>query len=415
MSAKLALLKNTVLLYVLTFSTYIISFILVPYETRILRPEMFGLLGAATATMTYFQLIIDFGFMLSATAEVATNREDKKKLSVIFTSVTLDKIVLSVMSGICLAILCNSVSRWNDNKLFFFLMFAATAINSMIPDYLYRGIENMGAITVRTVIIKLIFAVMIFIFVKCPEDYILIPIINIIGNTAALIGVYIHLSHKVNVHFTRCSPKDLYLRMKKSSTFFLSRIATTVYTVSNTVILDLMSGSIATAYYTSADKLVSTAKSGLSPIADSIYPYMLKTHDYKTAKRVLLYLEPIIITGCAIVFIFAEPLCTWFFGDEYRFSAYALRALLPIVVFILPNYILGFPVLGAMGLNKSANYSTVFASVIHVINLCVLYFSGNLTMITLGITASIAEALTLLYRCVVIFKNRNIFRKGRAK
>lgn len=407
MSSKLALLKNTIFMYILTFSTYIISFILIPYETRVLRPEMFGLLGVATATMTYFQLIIDFGFMLSATAEVAANRDNKRKLSVIFTSVTLNKIILSVLSGICLMILCNLISHWNDNKLFFFLMFAATALNSMIPDYLYRGIENMGAITVRTVAIKLLFAAMIFIFVKTPEDYILIPVINIIGNTAALAGVYIHLSKKIDVRFVKCSLKDLYLRMKKSSVFFLSRIATTVYTVSNTVILDLMSGNVATAYYTSADKLVSTAKSGLSPISDSIYPYMLKTRDYKTAKKVLLFLEPVVITGCAVLFVFAEPLCTWFFGAEYRESAYALRVLLPVVVLTLPNYILGFPVLGAMGLNKAANYSIVFASVIHIINLCVLYFSGNLTMITLGAAASVAEGLTLLYRCAAIFKNRN--------
>lgn len=404
MSGKLILLKNTILLYVLTFSTYLINFILIPYETRVLKPDAFGLLGICTAAMAYFQLIIDFGFMLSATEEVSLNRENKRTLSIIFTTVTINKIFLIALSGISLIALCNVIPSWKCNMTFFILMFAATSINSLIPDYLYRGIENMGAITFRTVIIKLLFAMLVFIFVKKPEDYIKISIINIIGNSAALIGVYFHLLRKINVHFVKINVSDAFSRLKASAVFFLSRIATTVYTVSNTIILGMISGNSAAAYYTSADKLVSTAKSGLSPIADSLYPYMIKNHDYRIVKILLAIFEPLIIIACITLFIFAEPLCVWFFGDEYRNSAYALRSLLPIVIFTFPNYILGFPVLGSMGQSKHANYSIIFASSIHIINLIVLYFSGHLNMITLGIAASVAEGLILLYRSIIIVK-----------
>ena len=48
---KSVLLKNTVMLYILTFSTYLMSFIVVPYETRILGTEGYGLLGVAAAMM----------------------------------------------------------------------------------------------------------------------------------------------------------------------------------------------------------------------------------------------------------------------------------------------------------------------------------------------------------------------------
>lgn len=408
MSSRLSLIKNTFFLYMLTFSSYLINFALIPYETRVLKPEMYGLLGVATAAMTYFQLVMDFGFLLSATEEVAKNRDDRKKMSEIFTSVTLNKIFLAVLSGICLVILSNIIPNWKENRLFFYLMFTSTAINTMIPDYLYRGIEKMGVITVRTVLIKLFFAMLVFVFVKEPSDYILIPIINIVGNSAALAGVYLHLWKKIKVGFTKCTFGDLVYRMRKSATFFLSRIATTAYTVSNTVILGIISGNAAAAYYTTADKLISTAKSAVSPISDSLYPYMVKNRDFRTAKRILLVLEPLIFLACAVVFVFAEPLCVWFFGAEYRESASVLRTLLPVAVFVFPNYVLGFPVLGAMGLSKHANYSIIFASAVHIINLCVLYFSGNLNLITLGLTTSIAEGLILLYRSIVIFKNKNL-------
>ena len=196
-------------------------------------------------------------------------------------------------------------------------------------------------------------------------------------------------------------------------TFFYSRIASTAYTAANTIILDLISaGGAAVGFYTSADKLITTAKNGLSPISDSLYPYMTANKDFKLVKKVLAVLMPLIVLGSAVVFIFAEPLCSWFFGADYAETGKVLRAMMPIVVVILPSYILGFPTLTAMGLTKYANYSVVFGSVLHIFNLMVLYFSGHLNMVTLGILVSIAETAILLFRVAVIVRHRDRLRQS---
>lgn len=405
-----SLLKNTFMLYILTFSSYFLSFIVVPYQTRVLGPDRYGLVGVAAALMVYFQLIIDFGFLLSATEEVSYNRHDKSILSNIFSTVTICKLILSGLSSIILFFICNFVTQWKENTVFFFMYFLSVMINSLIPDYLYRGIERMGVITMRTVFIKSLFTVLVFVFIKTPEDYMLVPVFQIIGNTAALLGVYMHLFKKIGIRFSLINLSNVIERFKKSSVFFLSRIATTIYTVSNTIILDIISNGGVTAYYTSADKLISTAKSGLSPISDSLYPYMVKNKDFKIVKKILFLLEPIIFLVCLILFIWAEPICIWFFGDEFVNTASALRALLPIIVITLPNYIFGFPVLGAMGLSKHANYSVVIGSIIHVVNLVILYLSGNMNIITLGVTTSATELIVLVYRYVMVFINRNLLK-----
>ena len=204
------LLKNTVMLYILQFSTYLLSFIVVPYETRVLGPTIYGKLGVAMAIMVYFQLVIDFGFILSATEDVSRNREDNGYLRNIFTSVTWAKLMLTAVSFAVLLVLCRAVPSWRESTLFFTLFFGATAINSLIPDYLYRGLEDMTAITVRTVLIKLFFTGMIFILLKTPEQLCVIPALNIAGNLAALLGVYLHLSKKFNIR--SAPPECLTLR-----------------------------------------------------------------------------------------------------------------------------------------------------------------------------------------------------------
>ena len=85
LNGKSALAKNTVMLYLLTFSSYFFGLVTVPYLTRVLGPEIYGDIGVATAFAVFMQLIFDFGFILSATADVAERREDKAELSALMT------------------------------------------------------------------------------------------------------------------------------------------------------------------------------------------------------------------------------------------------------------------------------------------------------------------------------------------
>ncbi len=403
------LLKNTVMLYILQFSTYLLALLVAPYETRVLGAEVYGgFLEASLSIVTYFQLVIDFGFLLSATEEVSRNRHDGKKLSEILSSVTAAKIILSLGSFVILMILCQVIPAWEKKQTVLILTFIATMINSFIPDYLYRGLEKMSAITVRTVAVKIFFTGAIFLFLKKPEDVWVVPALNIVGNSIALILAYVHVIKKLGVKFSICKIKVVFAALRSSAFFFFSRIATTAYTALNTVILDIISGSGApTGYYSSANKLITAGKNGLTPIADSLYPYMARNRDFKLVKKVLLILEPAIFLGCAVIFVFAKDFCGWFFGAEFREAGSVLRAMLPIGVVTLPSYIFGFPMLTAMGISKHANYSTIFGSVFHIALLGILFFIGKVNMLTLAISVSATSTVILLYRIIVIYKYRD--------
>ncbi len=404
---KKTLFKNTAMLYVLQGSAMLLSFIAVPYETRVLDMS-YGLIGVSTAIMIYFQLVVDFGFLLSATEDVSRNRDDKPYLCRTLTSVTWCKLLLSVASFGVLAVLCAVIPAWRDKWLLLLLFYISTVFTSFMPDYLYRGIENMTAIAVRTVIIRTFFTVAIFFLLKKPEDIYWIPILNIVGNGLAMLAAYIDLHKRFDIHLCRVKVTDVWNSFKRSAVFFASRFATTFYTALNTVILDLITaGGANTSLYTSADKLITTGKNVLTPVSDSLYPYMTKNKDFKLVKKVLLIIMPVIILFCTGCFIWAKPLCALLFGESFYEAGSVLRAMLPVGVVILPSYLLGFPMLTAMGLSKYANLSVVFGTVIHLVNLAILYFTGNINMITLGILLSVAETVILLFRVAVIWKHRD--------
>lgn len=405
------LLKNTLMLYVLTFSTYLIGLLLFPYETNVLGADHYRVVGVSANVMRYFQLVVDFGFLLSATEEVSKKREDKAALGVILTSVTLIKLILMALCFAVLMIVTRAVEVWRDLTLFFILDFFAVTAASLLPDYLYRGIEDMTAVTVRTVLIRIFSAVLIVLTVKKPGDELLIPAFTLLGNALALIFVYIDVRRRLGIRFERVKKNDVILRFRTSGLFFFSRIATTLYTVTNTVVLDIAkSGNgIVTSSYTAASKVTELAKNGVSPISDSLYPYMVKNRDFSMVKRMLWILEPIIVAGCVIVGVFAEPICS-VLGKDFTSAAAPLRALLPVIAVILPSYIFGFPVMGAMGINKYANYSTIVGSVIHVIVMAALLITGNFGPVSAGLATSFTETVILVFRVVVVYKHRHLLR-----
>lgn len=414
LGARGILLKNTVMLYLLTFSSYLMSFLIFPYETRVLDTDGMAKLAVAQSMMVYFQLCIDFGFLLSATEEVSRHRNDPQRLGQLLSIVTFCKLCLSLAGFLVLVILCRLVPAWKDDLPLYMLYYIGTVFTALLPDYLYRGLEQMSSITLRAVLVRTFTTVMILLLVKKPQDCYLIPLLSIIGNGVALVLVLMHLGHALQIRFRRFRISQAWQSFKRSSVFFYSRIASSIYTSSNALIISLLSAdTVALACYSAAEKVVTSAKSGMSPISDSLYPYMVHHRDFKLVKKVMLLLMPVIILGCTVVAIFARPLCIWFFGPDYAQAATVLRCLLPVVVVILPSYVFGFPMLSAMGLTQHANYSVVVGSILHVVGLVILYFTGNMNFITLAIMVSITETIILAYRLMVVFLHRDRLREDR--
>lgn len=404
MDNKRLLLKNTLMLYLLTFSGYLFSFLTVPYQTRILGPEIYGKLGFAQACSVYVQLFLDFGFLLSGTEDAANHREEPEALSQILSAVTVSKLLLGAVVFGAVAALCLFVPIFREDWLLHVLFFLSAFMGALLPDFLYRGIERMDAITYRTVVVKLFFTGAIFVFLRSKEDYYAVPILNALGGLGACVWAYWDV-RRMGVKMVTVKASFVRKTLRRSASFFLSRIATTVYGATNTVILGLIAPAGGTlGYYTSAEKLMTTARSAVSPIADSLYPYMVRNRDFTLVKKLLLVLMPVILAGCTVVGIFAEPFCVLMFGAEFRESGALLRRLMPVVVMALPTYVFGFPVLSPLGLARYANLSVIAGAIVHGVQLALLYLLGALDAPAICVATCVTEAVILTIRMGVVLK-----------
>lgn len=405
---KRVLFQNTLMLYLLIFSSYFFNFITIPWQTRVLGPEYFGRLGFAMAMMAYFRLFIDFGFILSATEEVARHRDDRHQLSRIMTAVNISKFLLSTAGLVLLLLACWLAPRLSSEIRLYLFYYASVVSAAFIPDFLYRGLERMKTITLFTVLVQVIFLSLIFLFLKRPEDYLLVPLFTTLGNLAALAGVYYHAQKNEGVSHVRVEWSLVRQTLSKSSQFFLSRIAITVYSATNTFLVGLLNplGSPVVGLFSSADRLINTARRGFTPIADSLYPYMVRNRDYRMVFRILVLLFPPVLAGCLLLGFRAEDFCAFLLGAKFRDAGAIVRYLLPIVVFTPAAYTLGFPVLTPMGLARHANLSTIVGSCFHIAGLAAMILTGHFGVRNLCLLTLATEGLVLFHRSLVIFLHR---------
>ena len=402
------IIENTVMLAVLQLSNIALSLVTSGYQARVFSEEGMKILAYTNIYMPFFQLFIDFGFAISAVGKIAKHRDEPEYVNKVFTCVLEAKTAFILISALAIPIVLPNEFGMGLETLTYWLSMASIASFALLPDFVYRGFENMSAITIRSVTIKVFATILIFVFAKGENDFYMVPLFTVLGNTGAIFVVYHHLHKKMKVHFVKVTVRDVLLEIKESSYFFASRIASTIYGRVNGIIIKQLTGGMDVVYYERASMVTDAARNGLvAPISESIYPHTMKNRNFGVIKKALMLTMPIMLLGCGLVFVLAEPICVLWLGEKVGPGVVMpLRALLPVVVISLPNYILGFPTMSPMGLAKQANNSITFGTIIHLVNLAVLYFTGHMNLLTLCILTSVAELIILIYRIIIIYKNR---------
>ncbi len=408
------LFTNTVMLYIMQISGYLFPLLTFPYLTRVLGRDTYGILTASSAVMSYFQLLVDFGFILSATRDCSLCRDDKKQLIRINCSVVQSKCLLSLIGLIVLLPVIGVVPLYRENALYLILSYLSVFLSSFIPDYLFRGLEKMSSITYRTLGARTIYLILVFAFIHTERQFILVPVFNAASNLFIVAWSWWYVLKKFRLPYRFQSLTSTLETLKRSAIFFLSRIASTLYGASNVFLMTLLGFPTGVlGQYGAADSLIQNARKMLTPISDSLYPYMVKNRNFKLLKRLLLIFMPVIVAGCVFLYVFAELFIRILCGEGYEQAIPVFRGFLPMLAITLPIYLLGFPTLSPMGMDKEANLTTIYASIFHFVGLTILVLTGKISVTAIIILTTCSECIVLFSRIVyVIIGSRRMKRAG---
>jgi PST family polysaccharide transporter len=221
---------------------------------------------------------------------------------------------------------------------------------------------------------------------------------------------------KLKLKIVKVNVKDVKKQLKASAEFFASRIATTVYSASNVFALSLYGYSDADmGIYGAANTLISYGKRLFPPIADSLYPYMIKNKNHKLVRKILLVLCPVILVGCVLLFVISDFVISLMAGREYMDSVPIFRCMIPMLIVILPSYLYGFPMLGSIGRNDKANQSVFIGAGFHFVGLVLLFATGLLDFYSITVLTTVTETIILITRVYFFNKYKKLVNKGNNK
>jgi PST family polysaccharide transporter len=365
--------NNFFSLSALQFANYILPLITLPYLVRVLGPEKYGLLAFATAFITYFQLFTDYGFNLSATRKISIYREDKRKLSKIFSSVMLSKSLLFFISLILLIIIIFSFPELKKNFLVYILTFGTVIGNLLFPVWFFQGMEKMKYITLLNITAKILFTIAIFAFIKNMGDYIYVPLINSFGYIiAGTLGLLI-AKRNYDLKLTFTSWSDIKSQLNDGWHVFLSTGANSLLSTSNTFILGIFTNNIAVSYYAVAEKVVMAVVGLIYPLTQTIFPHITRLV-FESKEKGIIFISKvtklIIVFGLStsiLLFLFAGTIVNILFGNQYAPAIEIMRilAFLPLIMGL--GQVLGVQTMLTFNLKKAYSQIILLMGICNVL------------------------------------------------
>lgn len=337
-------MTNVASLSLLQAITYILPVIIIPYLFRVIGPERFGLIAFAQAFVQYFMIFTDYGFNISATKEISLYRNERVKVSKVFSSVMTIKIALAFLSLLALGTIVYFIPRFRNDWMVYALSFGAVAGNTLFPVWFFQGTEKMKHIANLNIIGGILYALFIFLFVKGPQDYLMVPLINSsVFLITGFLGQYI-VFRKFEVSFKFPEYKNVKAQLEAGWNIFISNIAINAYTTTRIFTVGLLTNNTVTGLYSIAEKIANLAQTfPLASFSQAIFPRLSKIFHKNKAKalKIMQHIQQITVNISLIclplIFIFANLIIKAVCGWEYPETILSLRLLLISVFFISSN------------------------------------------------------------------------------
>lgn len=388
------LIENFSYLSALHLFNLIIPLIIYPYIIRVLGKETYGLVVFAQAIVSYLVLLVGYGFNITGAMEVSVHREDNLKLTEILSSIFIIKIVFLLISFLFLYLILFFIPVSKGYESLFYMSMWFCLYDIIFPGWYFQGIEQMKWITYISLIMRLSFVGLIFVFIKKQSDFLLVPILNgvgsIIAGSVALFIIY--KKHKIKFKFQ--SFKTLKYYFQNASPIFLSNISSSAITSTTKVIVGIYLGMAETAYFDLADKITNILKTPQFIFSQIVLPKITREKNISYVKKLRNYSIFLNIIIIGLVYIFINNIIFILGGKQMIPARDTVMIILLTVPFSALMSVYGVQMLIPFGFSKLYTKIIFASGLIYILQLAMLKYSFGITLISLSIVTLITEIST---------------------
>lgn len=301
--------------------------ITMPYVSRIIGPEGYGILNYSTAFIGYFTLFILYSFDLSGTKIISRNIHDKELVSEAFSEILYSRCILYIISCLLFTISIFFGKIFHKDYLVSIILFVGLLSSVFSPQFIYQSFQDLKLFSKINVIRGFVNMILIFLFVKTKQDYFYIPLFATIFNVVINVGLLIYAKKKFSLKLVNQPLNRLFNLIFTDRFIFISNVLGAFRATTNTIILGLFITTKEIGYFTTSINFLYVVVSVLFiPISTALYPFISSAFSKSTeiGNDIVKKIVPIIIYFYFItsfcLLVFSPFLITLVFGDKFKES-----------------------------------------------------------------------------------------------
>lgn len=401
----MSLKKNIFYSIGLTGANYIFLFITFPYVTPLLGPAGIGLYNFVYNIVQFFMYFSVLGVLNLGTREIA-KCNSRAQTNEVFSKVFLANVLVTAMVLAVYFPVIYLVPSFAAVRSYLLLGAIQIVFNSLAIEWLFSGQQNFKFITLRSVCVRGLYVLCVFLFVRKATDVKLYYILFVAS--AVCNGTLNWIYGRRFATLIRVSLKSIFHDYIKPMWLLGSyQLVSFFYVGLNTVVLGTVCSQDQVGYYSTAMKIVVLIQSVYTAYGAAVLPKiseLVAAGDHENERRYLnLSMQTLSMLGvpCMIaLLVYASPIIRLIAGEAFGPSVQLLMIASPLVLILGLGQVMITQVLIPHSLDRqvlSCTLTGAFTGIaLNVLFVWLLHLEATGSMLTWVIAESVVATAAVI-------------------
>lgn len=330
-----SLIKNSIYNIIYTVANILFPFITSIYVSRILLPIGVGKVASAQNIASYFVTIAALGLPSYGVREFAKVRENTTEKNKLFTELLLLNIVSTTAAVIGFGILVFINAGFNGEWALYCACGLAIFFNYINIDWMYRGLEEFGYITGRSLIIKGCSLAALILYVKTRQDYVAYALISSLATGGNYVFNIIHARKFVKLDFT-----EIQIQKHIKPVFLIACIIffSSIYNKIDVTMLSVIATDEAVGFYAYAQKTINMVLTMANAVTAALLPRLSYYYEndkegfYKLLNKGFEILCVMALPLTAGMCLVASQAVRFLYGEAFTPASLTIQLMCPLIL-----------------------------------------------------------------------------------
>lgn len=355
--------QNVASLLLIHAVNYILPLVTTPYLARVLLPSGWGEVLFAQSFAVWLAIIVEYGFLFSATRDVARQAGSPDTLEIIVNSVNGAKGLLTLVATLIAIIAWGILPQFQQTPLFLLFAWLTAVFQGLYPMWYFQGVLRMRRLAVLSTITRIIATGLTFPLVRNPTDGWIVLALQATATVAATLIALIWLYQEIPMRRPQFGEvmKSLY----EGKYMFTVSLAAGVYGLAGSFFVGLFTNPVQVGFYGGAERIHRIMTNLFAIASQALYPYMSQIVHVNPVRSVRL-VRILFTLSCgaglvlaAVTIAVAPQLVRIILGPGFEPAALILQIMALQLTLTGISRILGVQWMLPLGMDRQFNYLVI--------------------------------------------------------